>query len=231
MSDWFASWLDPESASFTAAGVYAFVWTLVFLETAILVLFWLPGDTILFTAGLIAGVPASGVDIRVLATGTVIAAIAGDTLAYATGRRLGRPWLERRPEKILRYLKRAESLYDRFGVGAVVVCRFIPWARVFVPVLAGVAKMPYKRFLAANVVGALVWGAGLTTIGWAAAQLPVVKNIAYVVAAVAVVSSFLVPALMRVHTTRKARAERARTAGAAEPTEEPAPTDAPAPEG
>ncbi len=208
MSDWFASWLDPDLASYTAGGVYAFVWTLVFLETAVLVLFWLPGDTVLFTAGLIAGAPGSGVDIRLLATGTVVAAIAGDTLAYATGRRLGRPWLEKRPPKVLRYLHRAERLYERYGIGAVVVCRFIPWARVFVPVLAGVAKMPYPRFVLANVVGALVWGAGLTTIGWAAAQIPAVKNVAYVIAAVAVVSSFVVPMVLRMRATHRARAQR-----------------------
>ncbi len=231
MSDWFASWLDPDAASFTAAGVYAFVWTLVFLETAVLVLFWLPGDTILFTAGLIAAAPGSGVDIRLLAAGTVAAAIAGDTLAYATGRRLGRPWLERHPEKVLRYLHRAEAFYERFGVGAVVVCRFIPWARVFVPVLAGVAKMPYPRFVVANVVGALVWGAGLTTMGWAAAQIPAVKNVAYVIAAVAVLASFVVPLVMRVRSTRRQAAERSQRVAAPRTGDPSAPEDGPTPEG
>lgn len=202
MPDWLSRLLDPDLSSYTAGGVYAFVWTLVFLETAVLVLFWLPGDTVLFAAGLIAGAPGSGVNIALLASGTVFAAIAGDVLAYATGRRLGRPWLERRPAKVLRHLQRAEAFYERYGSWAVVVCRFIPWARVFVPVLAGVARMPYRRFAVANFVGALVWGGGLTLVGYLAYQLPAVRYVAYVIAAVAIAASVVVPVVAKVRSRR-----------------------------
>lgn len=206
MSEWFASVLDLDS--YTGTGVYAFVWTLVFVETAILIAFWLPGDSILFAAGLVAGSPGSGVSLTVLAAGTVVAAVAGDTLAYTTGRRLGRPWLERRPERIRRHLHRAEALYQRHGAAAIVTCRFIPWARVFVPVLAGVAKMPYHHFAAANLAGALVWGAGLPVLGYFAYQVPAVRYTAYVVAGIAVASSFVVPVVARVRAVRAAKARR-----------------------
>lgn len=210
MSDWLASLLDPDLSNYTAHGVYAFVWTLVFVETAILVAFWLPGDSVLFAAGLVAASPGSGVSLPLLCAGTAVAAVAGDTLAYTTGRRLGRPWLERRPQKIRAHLHRAEELYQRYGAMAVVVCRFIPWARVFVPVLAGVAKMPYHRFAAANLVGAVVWGIGLPVLGYFAYQVPAVRYTAYAVAAVAVASSFVVPVVARVRATRAARARAAR---------------------
>lgn len=202
MSDWLSGLIDPDLSAYTAGGVYAFVWTLVFLETAVLVLFWLPGDTVLFAAGLVAAAPGSGVNIALLASGTVFAAIAGDVLAYSTGRRLGRPWLERRPPKVLRHLQRAEAFYERYGSWAVVICRFIPWARVFVPVLAGVARMPYRRFAAANLVGALAWGGGLTLMGWLAYQLPAVRYVAYAIAAVAILASVVVPVVARVRSRR-----------------------------
>lgn len=202
MPGWLSRLLDPDLSSYTAGGVYAFVWTLVFLETAVLVLFWLPGDTVLFTAGLIAGAPGSGISVTLLASGTVFAAIAGDVLAYATGRRLGRPWLERRPAKVLRHLQRAEAFYERYGSWAVVVCRFIPWARVFVPVLAGVARMPYRRFAVANFVGALVWGGGLPLMGYLAYQMPAVRYVAYAIAAVAIAASVVVPVVAKVRSRR-----------------------------
>jgi len=211
MSDWFASLLDPDLSAYTAGGLYAFVWTLVFVETAILVAFWLPGDSVLFAAGLVAGSPGSGVSIVTLCVGIAVAAVAGDTVAYTTGRRLGRPWLERRPERVRRHLRRAEELYGRYGAMAVVGCRFIPWARVFVPVLAGVAKMSYPRFAVANLVGAGAWGVGLPVMGYFAYQVPAVRYTAYAIAGVAVASSIVVPVLARLRARRVAR-----SAGAAD---------------
>ncbi len=217
MSEWLASLLDPDLASYTAGGLYAFVWTLVFVETGILIAFWLPGDSILFAAGLVAASPGSGVSLPLLCAGTVVAAVAGDTLAYSTGRRLGRPWLERRPPRIRRHLHRAEEFYRRYGAMAVVICRFIPWARVFVPVLAGVAKMPYPRFAAANLTGALVWGAGLPVLGYFAYQVPAVRYTAYAIAGVAILSSFVVPVVARVRAKRAAQRADGRGSPGTEP--------------
>lgn len=226
MSEWLASLLDPDLSSYTAGGLYAFVWTLVFVETGILIAFWLPGDSILFAAGLVAASPGSGVSLPLLCAGTVVAAVAGDTLAYTTGRRLGRPWLERRPPTIRRHLHRAEEFYRRFGAMAIVICRFVPWARVFVPVLAGVAKMPYHRFAAANLVGALVWGAGLPVMGYFAYQVPAVRYTAYAIAGVAILSSFVVPVVARVRAQRAKRAEGAAQGPASDPARRPAADEA-----
>lgn len=177
----------------TAAGVYAVLWTLVFVESGLLVGFFLPGDTVLFTAGLLSADPDTGLSLPVLVVGTVVAAVTGDAVGYWSGRRLGRPWLMRRAGRAAKHVERAERFYARYGWWAVVVARFIPWVRTFTPIVAGVAQMPYPRFLSANVVGALCWGAGLITLGHVAYAVEWVRYLAYAVAAVAVLSSIVVP--------------------------------------
>ena len=203
MSEWLSSLLDPDLASMTAAGVYAVLWTLVFVESGLLVGFFLPGDTVLFTAGLLSADPATGLSLPVLVLGTLVAAVTGDAVGYWSGRRLGRPWLMRRAGRAAKHVERAERFYARYGWWAVVVARFIPWVRTFTPIVAGVAQMPYPRFLSANVVGALCWGAGLITLGHVAYAVEWVRYLAYAVAAVAVLSSAVVPLVAR-HRRRAA---------------------------
>ena len=205
MPDWLTSLLDPDLAALTAGALYAAVWSLVFVESGVLVAFFLPGDTVLFTAGLVAARPGSGVSVGLLASGTAVAATAGNALGYWTGRRLGRPWLERRPERVLAHLARAEAFYERWGVMALVMARFIPWARTFVPVLAGVSRMRFGAFAAATLAGALVWGAGLILLGSIAASVPWVRDAALVVAGTAVAISFVAPAVAAVRSRRAAR--------------------------
>ena len=184
----------------TAPAVYTVLWTLVFVESGLLVGFFLPGDTVLFTAGLLSAEPATGLSLPVLVTGTVVAAISGDAVGDWTGRRLGRPWLLRRAGRAARHVERAERFYLAYGWWAVVIARFIPWVRTFTPIVAGVARMPYPRFLSANVVGALCWGAGLIVLGHVAHGVPWVRHLAYAVAAVAVLSSLVVPVAARLRS-------------------------------
>jgi membrane-associated protein len=197
VSEWLADLLDPDLATMTAGAVYAIVWTLVFAESGLLFGFFLPGDTVLFTAGLISAEPRSGVSLPLLVAGTLVAAVAGDALGYWCGRRLGRPWLLRRAGRAARHVQRAEQFYERYGWWAVVVARWIPWVRTFTPIVAGVAQMSYPRFLAANVVGALCWGAGLVVLGHVAHAVTWVRYAAYAVAAVAVTASLVGPLVAR----------------------------------
>jgi membrane-associated protein len=145
--------------------VYLLVFGFVFIESGILLGFFLPGDSLLFGAGLLAASPYSDVSVVALAIGVAAAAVAGDAVGYWTGRRWGRPWLERKPT-MTRHIERAEAFYERWGPMAVVIARWFPWLRTATPVVAGVARMPYRRFVAANVVGALSWGAGLVLLGY-----------------------------------------------------------------
>ncbi len=189
--------LHPDLAGLTAGAVYALVLGLVFVESGLLVGFFLPGDTVLFTAGLLAADPSHHLSLPLLAIGVTVAAVAGDAVGYLSGRRLGRPWLQRRSARFGSSLARAEVFYARWGWSAIVAARFVPWVRTFTPILAGVARMPYAAFASANLAGALVWGTGLVVLGYLADGTPWLRHAAYVVAAVAILGSVAGAVLVR----------------------------------
>lgn len=158
--------LDPQSllSSLGALGVFL----VLFAETGLLVGFFLPGDSLLFTAGLLTATGTIQVPIGVLGLCVFIAAFAGDQVGYYIGHRAG-PAVFRRPESRLfrqEYVDRAHEFFERFGGRAVILARFVPIVRTFVPVIAGVARMPYRTFITYNVVGALLWGVGVTLLGF-----------------------------------------------------------------
>jgi membrane-associated protein len=204
VADWLGHLLDPDLATLTAGGVYAVLFTLVFVESGLLVGFFLPGDTVLFAAGLLSARPGSPLSLPVLAVGAAAAAVAGDAVGYWTGRRLGRPWVQRRAGRLARHLPRAEAFYARWGWAAVVAARFIPWVRTFTPIVAGTARMSYRRFATANLVGALVWGSGLIGLGYLAHAVPGVRYAAYAVAVASITASLVGPALARRGARRRA---------------------------
>lgn len=184
--------LTPDLDGLTGTAVYVVLFGLVFVESGLLVGFFLPGDTVLFAAGLLSAEDGSGVSLPVLVVGVFAAAVAGDSVGYAFGARLGRPWLVRRIERgriDVRHLDRAERFYARFGWFAVVAARWIPWLRTITPILAGTARMPYPTFLSANVVGALTWGVALVVLGHLSAAHTQLRHATYVVAAVFVAGS------------------------------------------
>lgn len=205
---------EPDLQSLSATAVYAVVFGFVFVESGLLVGFFLPGDTVLFTAGLLAARPGSGLSLWLLTAGVFVAAVTGDGVGYASGARLGRPWLQRRADAGRlnpAHLARAEAFYARFGMLSVVGARWIPWLRTLTPVLAGASDMPYRRFLTANVAGALTWGAGLIMVGYVAHSHPAVRSVAYAVAGTSVALSVVALGLGLV------RRRRAQTAGDPEP--------------
>jgi membrane-associated protein len=163
---------------------YVFVWGLVFVGTALFVGAFIPfvtGDSLLFAAGIIAAT-ASSINIWVLAIGVGVAAFLGDQVAFILGRRFGRPYLDNRGgPRTKAAIAKTEKFYTTFGWWSVVIARFMPWARVFVPVIAGIGRMNYYRFLSANILGAIVWGVGMTVVGFFAASIPGVKIAAYII--------------------------------------------------
>lgn len=173
---------------------YLLVWGLVFSGTALFVGLFIPfitGDSMLFASGIVAA-EVHQVNIVVLAVGTGIAAFAGDQVGYVLGHRLGRPYLQRRRgRRTLAMIARAEWFYRTFGWWSVVIARFIPWGRVFIPVIAGVADMAYRRFLTANLVGTLAWAVLITVAGYFAASIPAVKSLTYAVAILCIVLSVI----------------------------------------
>jgi len=211
---------DPNLASLGALAVYAVVWGFLFAECGLLLGFLLPGDTILFGAGLLAASPNSDVNLLVLVLGAFVAAVAGNEVGYLTGRRYGRGWLEGRESgRGLAQLRRTEAFYDRYGWFSVVVARWIPWVRTFTPVVAGTAAMRRASFTSANLVGALSWAVALPIVGYVAYQLPVVRTIAFTVAGIFITISLVGLAVLLVRDAVRRRREggRARHPAAPDP--------------
>jgi membrane-associated protein len=182
LSDEIASWFPSLGANL----FYLVVWGLVFAGTGLLIGAFIPfitGDSLVFAAGLIAAAHSDNVNIVVMVVGVGIAAWLGDQVGFTLGRHYGRPYLDKRKGKWIRTgIAKSESLFHAWGWWAVVIARFMPWARVFVPVVAGIAKMNYYKFFSANLVGALAWGAGLTLAGYYSASIPAVKSASYLIA-------------------------------------------------
>lgn len=174
----------------SAVALCLVVWAVVFAETGLLLGFLLPGDSLLFAAGLLCGTP-TGPSPWVMGLGVVVAAIAGDQVGYTLGRTYGRPYAARRGPRMASAVARAEQFYSRYGWFSLVAARFIPWVRTFTPFVAGVAEMPRGAFTSANAVGAVVWGGGLVALGYFAYQVPWLRNVSFVVAGVFIVGSLV----------------------------------------
>lgn len=155
---------DPESllATFGTIGLIL----IIFAESGLLIGFFLPGDSLLFTAGLLAS--QGKLNLAVVLFGCSVAAIAGDQVGYLTGQRLG-PALFRRPNSRLfkqENVERAEEFFAEHGTKTIVLARFVPIVRTFAPILAGVSAMPYRTFVTFNVAGGLLWAVGVTLAGY-----------------------------------------------------------------
>ena len=168
ISDWVQQYLGSTTPFF----IYILIGAIVFIETGILLAFFIPGDSILFAAGFVAAT-RSDTNIVILITIIVLAAFFGDQVGFVLGRKYGRNYLNRseRP-RIQKMIRRAEDFYEKYGWTAVVLARFYPWIRTFMPPIAGLGKMNYYKFLSANIFGAVLWGAGITTLGFYAASIP-----------------------------------------------------------
>lgn len=179
----FAATFQDQFSPLAPFALYLVIWVLVFIETGILIGFWLPGDSLLFSAGLVAAT-RNDMNIVILVTGVFLAAFVGDQIGYVLGRKYGRPYLQKKPsERRTKMIAQTEEFYLKNGWWAVVAARFFPWIRTFIPPVAGVGKMPYYKFLSANSTGALVWGVGITSAGYYSATIPLVKSSSYALAA------------------------------------------------
>lgn len=162
-------WLDPETLirAFGALAVLG-VAAIVFMETGLLVGFFLPGDSLLFTAGLLVSTGVIATPLPMMMVAVAVAAVAGDQLGYVVGRRAGPPVFSRPRARWLRpeHVDRTLAFFDRYGGRTIVLARFVPIVRTLAPVMAGVARMPYRTFLAYNVAGGLLWAGGVTALGY-----------------------------------------------------------------
>jgi membrane-associated protein len=149
---------------------------IVFAETGLLVGFFLPGDSLLFSVGFASG--AAGVNLYLLGGILMCAAIVGDNVGYFLGRHSG-PRIFRRPESLFfhpDHLKRTKKFYKKYGARAIVYARFIPIIRTCTPFVSGVAEMPYGRFLLFSLLGGTLWIAFMMTIGYQLGRVPIVRR-------------------------------------------------------
>jgi len=179
---------------------YGLVFLILFLETGLVVTPILPGDSLLFAAGMFAA--RGSLDLGVLIGLLLVAAIAGDAVNYAIGFHLG-PRALRADGRFLKkaYLEKTQAFYQRYGAKTIVLARFVPIVRTFAPFLAGVGKMRYRRFAIYNVVGALLWVLTCTLVGFFFGNIPLVKdNFTLVILGIVLVS--VSPALWHVFLDR-----------------------------
>ena len=181
----------------------------VFAESGLFFGFFLPGDSLLVTAGVLAakgGEPH--LSLPVVIVGVVVAAITGDQVGYGFGRRVG-PALFRRPDSRLfkqEHVEKARVFFAEHGPKAIVLARFVPFVRTFTPIVAGVGRMHYPTFMAFNVVGGLLWGVGLTMVGYLLGEAFNVDRYLLPIILVIVLVSFL-PVIREGWKARRARRE------------------------
>lgn len=170
--------------------VYGILFLIIFCETGLVVTPFLPGDSLLFAVGALAADPASGVNVW-LASGLIfVAAVLGDTVNYSIGKFSGETLASKFPRLIQqKHLDLTAEFFEKYGGKTIILARFVPIVRTFAPFVAGSGAMNYRRFMAFNVIGALLWVVIIVPAGWFFGNIPIVKeNFELVVIGIIVVS-------------------------------------------
>lgn len=193
------AWLNADHL-INSFGTYALIGiiAIVFIETGLLFPF-LPGDSLLFTAGMLVALGDLDFPLWLLCSLLFVAAFAGDQVAYFIGNKAG-PKIFNRPDSRFfkqSYITQTNDFFDRYGGRTIILARFVPIVRTYAPVAAGVGKMTYRQFVSYNVIGALLWGVGVTLLGYFLGQFPFVHNNIEIIL-VAIVFISLLPVIIEV---------------------------------
>ncbi len=186
-------WLGADSIFGSA--VLPGILVIIFIETGLLFPL-LPGESLLFTGGLLAASAHPPVTIEVLAPCVAVVAVLGDQTAYFIGRRIGPALFKKEDSRFFKkhYVTESHAFFEKYGPWTIILARFAPFVRTFVPVVAGVSYMRYPVFLAFDIVGGIAWGAGTTLAGYFLGNVPFVhQNLEKIILAILLVS--LIPAL------------------------------------
>jgi membrane-associated protein len=223
-------WLDPATILENLIGwlgpwAVLGVCAIIFAETGLLVGFFLPGDSLLFTLGMFVGAGAIGVPLPVVLALTFAAAVLGNSTGYLIGYRAGPRIFDRPDSRFFKreFVERTQAFFHKHGGKAITLAQFVPIVRTFTPVMAGVGRMNFRRFISFNVIGALLWAVGVTLLGYWLGSFPFVqKNIELILLTIIFVSvaPMLVEYLRKRAELRRVRAlgEAAHPAQPAEPT-------------
>jgi membrane-associated protein len=194
--------LDPEHllATFGTLGLFL----IVFAESGLLIGFFLPGDSLLFTAGLLSS-QGKLAPLPILLAGCFAAAVVGDQVGYAFGRRVGPALFKREDSRIFKqeYIEKSQAFFAEHGSKTILLARFVPVVRTFAPIVAGAGKMHYRTFLAYNVVGGLLWAIGVTSLGYVLGEsVPSIDKYLLPVIGVIIVVS-VAPVAWEIHKAHK----------------------------
>lgn len=178
------SWLDPQTIIESMGGFAVLVvLAMVFMETGLLIGFFLPGDSLLFITGLMIGsgsivIGSYQVPIWLMCALISITAFAGDQTGYFIGKKAGHALFNRPDSKLFSHknVEKTHAFFERYGARAVILAHFVPVMRTFVPVAAGIGEMDYKHFVRYNVIGVLGWGTGVTLMGYFLGSIPLVHD-------------------------------------------------------
>lgn len=182
--------------------IYAILFAIVFCETGLVVLPFLPGDSMLFAAGTIAAV--GDMNIFVLIGLLIVAAVLGDFVNFEIGKHFGQKLFSNPNSKIFKqsYLQKTHDYYERYGGRTIIIARFIPIVRTFAPFVGGMGNMNYAQFARYNIVGAVLWVVSFTTLGYFFGQLPFIKeHFSWIMIAIIVFS--VVPMIVEIIRHRK----------------------------
>lgn len=199
--------INPEAIAQAGLWLIALI---IFAESGLLVGFFLPGDTLLIAAGVLASTGALplGWTIAIITA----AAIIGDNVGYEIGKYSGKRLFTKHDGILFRheYVERAQAFYDKHGGKAIIIARFVPIVRTFAPMIAGIGKMPHRRFFMFNVIGAVIWATTLPLLGyWVGSKIPQIGDyLEYAITFVVLAS--LMPAAWHIVTSKKSRAMLAK---------------------
>ncbi len=171
--------------------LYVLLFAIIFCETGLVVMPFLPGDSLLFAVGALAAIEGSPLSLPVIIAALIVAAVLGDALNYAIGYRIGPRVFTSETSRLLNkeHLVRTQRFYEKYGAKTIIIARFMPIVRTFAPFVAGIGQMRYARFAAYNVVGGIVWVVSFTVAGYVFGNVPAVKsNFHYVILAIIVLS-------------------------------------------
>jgi len=183
---------------------YGLLFTIVFCETGLVVTPFLPGDSLLFAVGALAAAEGSPISLALAVGLLMVAAVLGDAVNYAAGKRIGPAIFRREDSRWLnrKHLVKTQQFYEKYGAKTIVIARFVPIVRTFAPFVAGIGKMSYRRFAAYNVAGGVAWVLLFTLAGYFFGNFPLVKNnFHYVI--VAIIALSLVPPVVEIWRNRR----------------------------
>ncbi|WP_249679568.1 DedA family protein [Pseudomonas abieticivorans] len=190
--------------------IYAILFLVIFCETGLVVMPFLPGDSLLFIAGAVAA--GGGMDPFLLGGLLMAAAILGDSTNYIVGRTIGKKLFSNPNSKIFRqdYLRQTHDFYERHGGKTVTLARFLPILRTFAPFVAGIGKMYYPRFLMFSVIGTVAWVGGLVALGYFFGNVPIIKkNLTLLIVAIILLS--LIPMIIGIVRSRMGNSTKAQS--------------------